>query len=73
MTGPSLSPAQVRNRLILSARWILRDHRPGADGRCPICRVPDCHAATTARSVIHSHSAEVDHGVDVTESDARQR
>ncbi|SCL23639.1 hypothetical protein GA0074692_1618 [Micromonospora pallida] len=52
MTGPSLSPAQIRNRLTLAARWILRDHRPDPDGRCPVCRVPDCPAATAARDYL---------------------
>ncbi|SCL19656.1 hypothetical protein GA0074692_0673 [Micromonospora pallida] len=52
MTGASLSPAQIQNRLTLSARWILRDHRPGDDGRCPICRVADCTAARTARGYL---------------------
>lgn len=52
MTAPFLSLAQIRNRLILSARWILRDHQPGPDGRCPVCRVPDCPAATVARDYL---------------------
>lgn len=35
----SLSPAQVTNRVILSARLIITDHWPRADKRdwCPIC------------------------------------
>ncbi|SCL26632.1 hypothetical protein [Micromonospora inyonensis] len=49
MTWPALSPAQLRNRLVLTARRILRDHRPGPDGRCPVCRIPDCPPATAAR------------------------
>jgi hypothetical protein len=52
VTGPSLSPAQIRNRLTLAARWILRDHRPDPDGRCPVCRIPDCPAATAARDYL---------------------
>ncbi|MFJ6199794.1 hypothetical protein [Micromonospora sp. NPDC092111] len=52
MTAPFLSLAQIRNRLILTARVILRDHEPGADARCPICRTPDCPVATAARDVI---------------------
>jgi hypothetical protein len=51
MTAPFLSLAQIRNRLILTARWILRDHRPGPDGRCPICRTAGCPVATAARNV----------------------
>jgi hypothetical protein len=46
MTG---QPARlVRNRLILSARFIVVEHWPAADGNCPICKVPDCWALTTA-------------------------
>ena len=52
MTAPFLSLAQIRNRLTLSARWILRTHRPGADGRCPVCRVPDCPPVATARACL---------------------
>ena len=39
MTAPFLSLAQIRNRLILTARAILRDHRPGP-GR-PLPGLPD--------------------------------
>ncbi|NBE84298.1 hypothetical protein [Micromonospora rubida] len=49
MTAPFLSLAQIRNRLTLTARTILRQHRPGRDGRCPVCRLPHCPAATTAQ------------------------
>ncbi|OON31279.1 MULTISPECIES: hypothetical protein [unclassified Micromonospora] len=52
MTAPFLSLAQIRNRLILTARWVLREHRPGPDGRCPICRRSGCAVATAARNVI---------------------
>jgi hypothetical protein len=54
MTAPFLSLAQIRNRLILTARWILRDHRPGPDGRCSICRTADCPVATAAREVLRT-------------------
>ncbi|WP_320065952.1 hypothetical protein [Micromonospora sp. RTGN7] len=54
MTGPHLSLAQIRNRLILTARTILRDHRTSPDGRCRICRTPDCPVATAARNVLHT-------------------
>ncbi|MGY3519924.1 hypothetical protein [Micromonospora haikouensis] len=52
MTAPFLSLAQIRNRLILTARWVLRAHRPGPDGRCPICRRSGCAVAAAARNVI---------------------
>ncbi|SCL32869.1 hypothetical protein GA0074692_3430 [Micromonospora pallida] len=54
MTAPFLSLTQIRNRLILTARWILRDHRPGPDGLCPVCRVPGCPVATAARNVLRT-------------------
>ncbi|MBB5826276.1 hypothetical protein [Micromonospora carbonacea] len=54
MTAPFLSLAQIRNRLILTARWVLRDHRPGLDGRCPVCRTAGCPAATAARDVLRA-------------------
>jgi hypothetical protein len=52
MTAPFLPLAQIRNRLVLTARTILRNHHPGPDGRCPVCRIPDCPVATAARDVI---------------------
>ncbi|MFI7437365.1 hypothetical protein [Micromonospora haikouensis] len=52
MTGPFLSLAQIRNRLILTARAVLRDHRAGPDGRCRVCRILECRVATAARNVI---------------------
>ncbi|WP_433688645.1 hypothetical protein ACQP0I_10560 [Micromonospora carbonacea] len=54
MTAPFLSLAQIRNRLILTARWVLREHRPGPDGRCPICRTAGCPAPTAARDVLRA-------------------
>ncbi|BCL15525.1 hypothetical protein [Micromonospora sagamiensis] len=54
MTAPFLSLAQIRNRLIFTARAILRDHRPGPDGRCPICRAAACPVATAARNVLRT-------------------
>ncbi|SCL35148.1 hypothetical protein GA0074692_4017 [Micromonospora pallida] len=54
MTGPHLSLAQIRNRIILTARAVLRQHRPGSDGRCPVCRTPDCPVATAARDVLRA-------------------
>ncbi|MER5701001.1 hypothetical protein ABT023_03450 [Micromonospora sp. NPDC002296] len=52
MTAPFLSLAQIRNRLIFTARAILRDHRTGPDGRCPVCRTPNCPVATAARNLL---------------------
>ena len=52
MTAPHLSAAQVRNRLTLSARMILRDHDLRADGRCRICRIADCQARTDAEAYL---------------------
>ncbi|SCL27278.1 hypothetical protein [Micromonospora inyonensis] len=54
MTAPFLSLAQIRNRLVLTARAILRDHRLGPEGRCPICRTADCSVATAAREVLRT-------------------
>ncbi|MGC4803503.1 hypothetical protein [Micromonospora sp. DT233] len=54
MTGPQLSLAQIRNRLVLTARTILRRHLPGSDGRCLACRIPDCRIAIAARDVLDS-------------------
>jgi hypothetical protein len=52
MTAPFLSLAQIRNRLILSARWILRDHSPARDGRCLVCRVADCRVRSDAAAYL---------------------
>ncbi|MEU6019994.1 hypothetical protein [Micromonospora sp. NPDC047134] len=52
MTAPFLTLAQILNRLTLTARWTVRDHQPGPDGRCPLCRVPDCAVAAAARDVL---------------------
>ncbi|MBB5827791.1 hypothetical protein [Micromonospora carbonacea] len=54
MTAPFLSLAQIRNRLILTARWVLREHRPASDGRCPTCRTADCPPAAAARHVLRA-------------------
>lgn len=54
MTAPFLSLAQIRNRLILTARAILHDHRPGPDGCCPVCRIADCRISTAARDVLRT-------------------
>ncbi|GLY22805.1 hypothetical protein Misp04_25370 [Micromonospora sp. NBRC 101691] len=54
MTAPFLSLAQIRNRLILAARAVLRDHRPGPDGRCPICQIADCPVSAAARNVLRA-------------------
>ncbi|GGM11165.1 hypothetical protein [Micromonospora yangpuensis] len=54
MTGPFLSLAQIHNRLILTARQVLRQHRPGPDGCCPTCRTTGCPVADAARDVLHT-------------------
>jgi hypothetical protein len=54
VTGPHLSLAQIRNRLILTARTVLRHHRPRPDGRCPVCRTAGCSVATAARNVLRT-------------------
>ncbi|MFI7432433.1 hypothetical protein [Micromonospora haikouensis] len=54
MTAPFLSLAQIRNRLILTARWVLRDHQPEPDGRCPTCRTAGCPVATAARDLLRT-------------------
>jgi hypothetical protein len=49
MAGFELSSAQIRNRLVLSARHIVFDHWPDDSGRCPVCRTPEsCEALTHA-------------------------
>ncbi|MGC4804499.1 hypothetical protein [Micromonospora sp. DT233] len=54
MTAPFLSLAQIRNRLILTARAILRDHEANPDGHCRVCRTPHCRVSTAARNVINA-------------------
>ncbi|MEU7980032.1 hypothetical protein AB0B63_16030 [Micromonospora sp. NPDC049081] len=57
MTAPHLSLAQIRNRLVLTARAVLRAHRTDPDGRCLLCRTAGCRVATAARDVIHAAAA----------------
>ncbi|GGM02842.1 hypothetical protein [Micromonospora yangpuensis] len=52
MTAPFHSLAQILDRLTLTARWVLREHEPGTDGRCPRCHTPDCAVASAARDVL---------------------
>lgn len=54
MTAPFLSLAQILNRLALTARWTLRDHRPALDGTCALCHSPDCPPAIAARDVLET-------------------
>jgi hypothetical protein len=54
VTAPFLSLAQIRNRLVLTARTVLRQHRPGPDGACRVCRVPECPVATAARALLRT-------------------
>ncbi|MGX4657757.1 hypothetical protein ACWCHM_29155 [Micromonospora sp. SCSIO 07396] len=53
MTAPHLSLAQIRNRLVLTARA----HRADPDGRCRLCRVADCRVSTAAHNVIQAAAA----------------
>ncbi|MGC4814066.1 hypothetical protein ACLQ29_26335 [Micromonospora sp. DT228] len=57
MTAPFLPLAQIRNRLTLTARAVLRAHRAGPDGHCRVCRIPDCRLSTAARNVIEAAAA----------------
>lgn len=50
-----LTPAQVRDRLVLAARRIRADHAP-VGGRCPVCRVADCEAAEVAATYLRGRS-----------------
>ncbi|MEV4767866.1 hypothetical protein [Micromonospora humida] len=52
MTAPHLSLAQIRNRLVLTARAVLRAHRSGPDGHCQVCRVAGCRVSAAARDVL---------------------
>ncbi|OZV83051.1 hypothetical protein CA850_05965 [Micromonospora echinospora] len=72
MTGPHLSLAQIRNRLILTARMVLRQHRRGPDGRCPICRTPDCQVATAARDVLRAAEEPPQRSAGTEPEDPRQ-
>ncbi|WBB77747.1 hypothetical protein O7606_15870 [Micromonospora sp. WMMD882] len=54
MTGPRLSLAQIRNRMILTARTVLRQHRPDQHGDCRLCRTRDCRVASAARAVLRA-------------------
>ncbi|WP_420117218.1 hypothetical protein [Micromonospora sp.] len=57
MTAPHLSLAQIRNRLILTARAVLRSHRTDPDGRCRVCRIADCRVSAAARDVLDAAAA----------------
>ncbi|MGC5032025.1 hypothetical protein [Micromonospora sp. DT229] len=52
MTAPFLSLAQILNRLALTARRTLREHRPTPEGTCPVCGTAGCAAAGTAREIL---------------------
>lgn len=54
-----LSPAQIRNRMILSARVIITDHwpRPGKRDWCPICH---CKWMCQATLDAYAYLREVD-------------
>ncbi|MGC5334753.1 hypothetical protein [Micromonospora sp. DT62] len=69
MTAPFLSLAQIRNRLVLTARAILRQHRSGPDGRCPTCRTAGCPVATAVSEVLRT-AEEVQQRTTATEPTA---
>jgi hypothetical protein len=49
VTSPSASaPSQVHAQLVRAAKRIIADHRPDANGVCPVCRVPSCEALAGA-------------------------
>ncbi|MFY1674401.1 hypothetical protein ACN27G_31380 [Plantactinospora sp. WMMB334] len=50
MTGSAAR--RVRNRMALSARLIMIEHWPRANGLCPICKLSDCRALATARAYL---------------------
>lgn len=64
-----LSPAQIRNRLILAARRIVADHAPDDGGRCPVCRVANCAAALMAVAYLEQHDETVLAGGQTTPTD----
>jgi hypothetical protein len=47
MVERELTPNQIRNRLILVARTIVREHA-SIDGSCAVCRVAGCLAVQAA-------------------------
>ncbi|MDG4828330.1 hypothetical protein O7627_03300 [Solwaraspora sp. WMMD1047] len=59
------SPTQVRNRLILAARYIVAEHRPTVDGSCPVCRFAGCQALLTAQAYLDSVGAPPARGADI--------
>jgi hypothetical protein len=65
---------RTRNRLILSARLIVVEHWPAADGNCPICKLPDCWALATASAyldVVNDPFVPARLAVDVVHIDSR--
>ena len=68
------SARRIRNRLILSARLIVAEHWPATDGRCPICKLPDCWALTTACAyldMVDDQSVPAQPADDVVDIDSR--
>ena len=72
MNGP---PArQTRDRMALSARFIVVEHWPTADGQCPICKLPDCRALATARAyleLVNDPFVPAQPAIDVVDIDSR--
>jgi hypothetical protein len=52
VTAADPATAQVRARLLLAARWIVVEHRPAANGLCPVCRFAGCQALRTAQAYL---------------------
>ncbi|MTK01612.1 hypothetical protein FF096_06130 [Micromonospora sp. CP22] len=58
MTAPFLSLAQIRNRLILTARRNLRDQRR-QERRCPVCGAPAADSGRAPGEVQQRSTATV--------------
>jgi hypothetical protein len=57
MTAADPATSQVRARLVLAARWIVVEHRPAANGLCPVCRFAGCQALRTAQAYLDAVGA----------------
>ncbi|GAB3796223.1 hypothetical protein [Micromonospora zhanjiangensis] len=48
-------PSTVHAQLVTAAKKMIIDHWPGPDG-CPICKVHNCEARTTAYRYLDEHA-----------------